>query len=461
MPDTFTTLSNFFAYVSTQFGRTVKAIQCDNGREFDNSSTRIFLLSNGTQLRMSCPYTSPQNGKAERIIRSVNNVIRTLLIQTSLPGHYWAEGLHTAIYLLNRLPTTVIQVVCPHLALFDSAPSYEHLRVFGCTCYPNKIATAPHKLSPRSIRYVFLDYSADHKGYRCLDLSTNRLIVSQHVVFDEDSFTLAASPNLTDLNFLFESGPTVTTIGTHLTTTDNSTPAPRRPAPEIPPGFEPPVAPLPASTVPPRFLPQAATTAAPPAIADGPPPRTWPASPVTYDRWEVGAAAAGTRGAPGATLRREVGAGAAGTRGAPRATLRREMGVGAAGTRGTPRATLRWKAGAGAAGTRDAPRAALSREVGAGAAGTRSAPRAALRRTHGDTWRPRSCPEPGGGRRSRKDTWRPRSCPEPGGGCLSRGDTWRPRSCPEPGGGRRSHGDTWRPWSCPEPRGGSRSRGDT
>jgi hypothetical protein len=62
--NTFTTLSNFFAYVSTQFGRTVKAIQCDNGREFDNSSTRIFLLSNDTQLRMSCPYTSQQNFKA-------------------------------------------------------------------------------------------------------------------------------------------------------------------------------------------------------------------------------------------------------------------------------------------------------------------------------------------------------------------------------------------------------------
>jgi hypothetical protein len=57
--NTFTTLSNLFAYVSTQFGRTVKAILCDNGRKFDNSSTRIFLLSNSTQLRMSCPYTSP------------------------------------------------------------------------------------------------------------------------------------------------------------------------------------------------------------------------------------------------------------------------------------------------------------------------------------------------------------------------------------------------------------------
>jgi hypothetical protein len=218
--------------VSTQFGRTVKAIQCDNGCEFDNSSTCFFLLLNGTQLRMSCPYTSPQNDKAERIIRSVNNVILILLIQ--------------ATYLLNRLPTMAIQAACSHLAMFGSMPSYEHLRVFGCTCYPNTTATAPHKLSPRSARCVFLGYSADHKGYRCLDLSTNRLVVFRHVVFDEDSFPLATSPSLTDLDFLCESGPTVSTIGTHLTTIGTSTLAPRRPAPEIPSGFEPPVANLPA-----------------------------------------------------------------------------------------------------------------------------------------------------------------------------------------------------------------------
>jgi hypothetical protein len=78
--DTFTTLSNFFAYVATQFGSTVKAILCHNGREFDNSSTWTFLLSKGTQLRMSCTYTSSKNGKAEYIICSINNVIYTLLI---------------------------------------------------------------------------------------------------------------------------------------------------------------------------------------------------------------------------------------------------------------------------------------------------------------------------------------------------------------------------------------------
>jgi hypothetical protein len=197
-----------------------------------------------------------------------------LLIQASLPGRYWAKRLHTTTYLLNRLPTTAIQAACPHLALFGSVPSYEHLVVFGCTCYPNTTATAPHKLSPRSTRCVFLGYSTDHKGYHCLDLSTNRLIVSRHVVFDEDSFPLVASLSLTDLDFLCESGPTVSTIGTHLTTAGTSPLAPHRSAPEIPSGFEPPVANLLAPAVPPGFPPRAATTAAPPPVSIGPPPRT-------------------------------------------------------------------------------------------------------------------------------------------------------------------------------------------
>ena len=84
--ETFPTLLHFFARVSTQFGLTVKAVQCDNGREFDNSTSRSFFLSRGVQLRMSCPYTSPQNGKAERMIRTMNDVVRTLLTRLLSPA---------------------------------------------------------------------------------------------------------------------------------------------------------------------------------------------------------------------------------------------------------------------------------------------------------------------------------------------------------------------------------------
>jgi hypothetical protein len=194
------------------------------------------------------------------------------------------------------------------------------------------------------------------------------------MVFDKDSFPLTVSLSLTDLDFLCESGPMVSTIEIHLTTAGTSTVAPRWPAPEIPPDFEPPAAPLPTPAVPPGFLPRTAPTAAPPAVIDGPPPRTWPASPVTYIRWEVGAAAMGTCGIPGATMSWEVDVGAAGTCGAPGATLRLEVGAGAVGTRGSPRAVMRREVGAGATGTRGAPEAALSREVGIRVAATRGGP---------------------------------------------------------------------------------------
>jgi transposase InsO family protein len=191
--ETFPTLRHFFAWVSTQFGLTIKAVQCYNGREFDNSASRDFFLLHGMQLRMSCPYTSSQNGKAERMIRTTNDTIWTLLLQAHLPPRFWAEALHTSTYLLNRLPSTACPALTPHQALFDTPPRYDHLHVFGCACYPNTATTAPHKLAPRSTLCVFLGYSSDHKGYRCFDLSSRRILISRHVVFDESVFPYSST----------------------------------------------------------------------------------------------------------------------------------------------------------------------------------------------------------------------------------------------------------------------------
>jgi hypothetical protein len=71
------------------------------------------------------------------MIRTTNDVMRTLLIQASLPPRFWAESLHTATYLLNRLPSTASPALTPHHALFGTPPTYTHLRVFRCACYPN------------------------------------------------------------------------------------------------------------------------------------------------------------------------------------------------------------------------------------------------------------------------------------------------------------------------------------
>ncbi|GKA86229.1 ribonuclease H-like domain-containing protein [Tanacetum coccineum] len=104
----------------------------------------------------------------------------------ALPPTFWVETLHMAAYLLNILPSTAINNEIPHTRLFKTTPNYADLRVFGCLCYPHLHTN--HKLEPRATPAIFLGYPTNHRGYRCLDLNTNKIILSRHVTFDETVF---------------------------------------------------------------------------------------------------------------------------------------------------------------------------------------------------------------------------------------------------------------------------------
>jgi hypothetical protein len=93
------------------------------------------------------------------------------------PGPPPQEPLCPTTYLLNHLPTKAISTTSPYFALHGVAPSYKHLRVFGCDCYPNLSVKAAYKLASRSIRCIFLRYFTDHKGYRCLIYSVTLSVV--------------------------------------------------------------------------------------------------------------------------------------------------------------------------------------------------------------------------------------------------------------------------------------------
>jgi transposase InsO family protein len=166
----FQCLDVFHAYVSMQFQLPLLALQTDNRKEFDNHALHSHLTAQGVQLRLSCSYTSSQNGKAERIIRTLNDCIRSPLLHAGMSGLYWVEALSTATHLLNRRSCQTTGALTPFQLLLGAPPSYDHLRVFGCLCFPNQASTAAHKLSPRSTPCVLLGYPADHRGYQCLDL---------------------------------------------------------------------------------------------------------------------------------------------------------------------------------------------------------------------------------------------------------------------------------------------------
>lgn len=150
--------------------------------------SRAFFAKHGITLRLTCPYTSQQNGHAERILRTLNDGLRTLMFEASLPPSFWPDALATSTYLLNRRPCRPRHNSTLFELLFGTPPDYAHLRVFGCLCYPNTAATAPHKLASRSARCIFLGYPMDQRGYKCYNPKTKRVIISRHVYFDESCF---------------------------------------------------------------------------------------------------------------------------------------------------------------------------------------------------------------------------------------------------------------------------------
>jgi len=85
-------LHSLFAYVRTQFGLPVLALQTNNGNKFDSTSVRHLLARLGAVFCLSCTYTSQQNGKVERIL-CLNDSIHTILIHSVAPLWFWAEAL--------------------------------------------------------------------------------------------------------------------------------------------------------------------------------------------------------------------------------------------------------------------------------------------------------------------------------------------------------------------------------
>ena len=183
-----THFKKFVAKIQNLFGITIKFLQSDNGSEYVNHEFTKYCSSLGIQQRFSCPHTPQQNGLAERKHRHIATMARNLLLTSSAPHKLWVEAVLTSVYLINLLPTSVLHWDTPHHRLYGSHPSYSALRVFGCSCFPYLGPYVSDKLSSRSIECVFLGYSHQHKGYRCLDPKTGRLYVSRHVIFNETCF---------------------------------------------------------------------------------------------------------------------------------------------------------------------------------------------------------------------------------------------------------------------------------
>jgi hypothetical protein len=170
-------VQNFITSIQTQYHITPKF------------SLTSFYASLGIIHQKSCVETPQQNERVERKHQHLLNVGRALLFQSKLPKCFWSYAVLYATFLINRVPTPLLNDQSPYHMLHGSIPDASLFKVFGSLCYASTLASHRSKLDPKARKSIFLGYKSGYKGFVLYDLHSKEIFVSRHVAF-QNGWTL-------------------------------------------------------------------------------------------------------------------------------------------------------------------------------------------------------------------------------------------------------------------------------
>ena len=171
--------------VENETGKKVRSIRSDNGGEYANVAMKDYCKNKGIRIELTTPYTSQQNGMAERYNRTILNMVRAMLRDAKLEMEFWAEAVRTAALLRNITASRVLNWKSPCEIWTTRKPKLGYLRTFGSIAYVRVPEPSRSKLDMRGKKVLFLGYDMSLKNYRVLDLEENRIIRSRDVRFIE------------------------------------------------------------------------------------------------------------------------------------------------------------------------------------------------------------------------------------------------------------------------------------
>lgn len=85
------------------------------------------MAHQGIHHQTSVAYNPPQNGRAERINRTILDKARSMLADSGLENRFWAEAVATATYLINHSPHSKLDGRMPEEIWSGKVPSLKHL----------------------------------------------------------------------------------------------------------------------------------------------------------------------------------------------------------------------------------------------------------------------------------------------------------------------------------------------
>src|SRR3954467_14435507 len=110
---------------------------------------------------------------------------RTMINETNMAKHFWAEAINTTCYIQNRISIRHILNKTPYELWKNRKPNISYFHPFGCVCYILNIKDHLHKFDSKAHKCFLLGYSERSKGYRVYNTET--LIVEEliNIRFDD------------------------------------------------------------------------------------------------------------------------------------------------------------------------------------------------------------------------------------------------------------------------------------
>ncbi|RVW39236.1 Retrovirus-related Pol polyprotein from transposon TNT 1-94 [Vitis vinifera] len=135
--------------------------------------------------------------------RLILETARAFLLGAHVPSRYWDDAIATAVYILNRMPSKVLQFKTPLQVLSEhvSLPTVVLLppQIFGCVAFVHLHKNQRTKLDSCAVWCIFVGYATRQKGYRCYHPTTKRTYVTMDVTFLESETFFSSSVSTSSL----------------------------------------------------------------------------------------------------------------------------------------------------------------------------------------------------------------------------------------------------------------------
>ena len=179
-------------------GKKLRALRSDNGTEFVNRTLSTYLRENGISQELTVPYNPSQNGKVERMNRTIVEMARSMLIDSGLPKEFWAEAANTACFIFNRLPTSTGRI--PYEDWHEASTSLTMLKKFGSFGHSHVPKEKRAKWDPKTKGGFLVGYAQEGGAYKMYDPKEKRIFISRDVSFNESvTYNCGAHKNATSV----------------------------------------------------------------------------------------------------------------------------------------------------------------------------------------------------------------------------------------------------------------------